>query len=214
MRFLRRGYGWESSCANRFGEAISSHSWSENRHAGWHFVFPDVRRGWISVSLHPDLPQHLPPLHPLQHLCLLLLLMFSSASRLSMEMEDLTYGPQGIMILCRSQLVLWLLLSILGRYMPPLQYSPPPLVHLPSYHRSPFGGKSQANDLKQALLGRQPKHLLAFLLLFFFKKKSMCAFFLSPPSSLRHYWHSPSLGLFPCLFHWGQWKSQAWGVSL
>jgi len=39
------------------------------------------------------LPQHLPPLRPLQHLYLLLLLMFLLASRFLMEMEDFAYGP-------------------------------------------------------------------------------------------------------------------------
>jgi len=63
----------------------------------------------------PYLPQRLPPLHPLQHLRLWLLPIFSLDSRFLMEMEDFTIGPQGMMILCQSQLVLGSLLSILWK---------------------------------------------------------------------------------------------------
>ena len=133
--------------------------------------FGYVGRGWISVSLHPYFPQRLPPLCPLQHLYLLFLLLFSPALRFSIEMEDPTCGPQGMMILCRSQPVLGSLLSLLKKSWVQLQHSIPSLVHLLRCHRSPFGGKGQAKDLKQALLRRQPKHLLAF------QKKTKCVFF-------------------------------------
>jgi len=43
----------------------------------------------------------------------------------------------------------------------------------PALHHSPFGGKGQAKNLKQTLLGRQPKHLHAF-------QKKLCFFSLFP----------------------------------
>jgi len=47
------------------------------------------------------------------------------------------------------------------------------------HHRLPFGAKDQAKDLKQALLGRQLKHLLVFP-----KKIKNVYAFLLPPSPL------------------------------
>ena len=123
-----------------------------------------------------------------------------------MEIEAPTRGLPGMLILCRSQLVLGSLLLILGKYWTPLHHATPFPVHLPSHHCSLFGGKGRATDLKQELLGRQPKHL------FTFHQKKKCLFFLFPSLfSFGVIWHSPPLGVSPCLFHRGQWKSQAWG---
>jgi len=36
------------------------------------------------------------------------------------------------------------------------------LVHLPCLYRLSFGGKDQAKELKQVLLGRQPRHFITF----------------------------------------------------
>jgi len=69
-----------------------------------------------------------------------------------MEMEDPIYG-----------LPVMILLLTLGTFWTPLHHSTPSPVHLPSPHRSLFGGESRAKDLKQALLGRQPKPFYRFL---------------------------------------------------
>jgi len=74
------------------------------RLARYRFVY--VKRGWISVSLLPYLPQHLPPLHPLHRLYLhslqrqylRLLLMFLLVLRSSMEIEDPIFGNSGMMV--------------------------------------------------------------------------------------------------------------------
>ena len=52
--------------------------------------------------------------------------------------------------------------AILERQWIPLYNFTPLLVHLLFHRRLPCGGKSQAKDLKQVLLGRRPKHFIAF----------------------------------------------------
>jgi len=93
-----------------------------------------------------------------------------AASRHLMEIEAPTYGVSGMLILCRSQLVLGFLLLILGKYWAPLHHPTPSSVLLLSHHCLLFGGKGRATNLKQALLERQPKHLFVFHK----KKKKLC----------------------------------------
>ena len=66
------------------------------------------------------------------------------------------------MPLLRFQLILGSLLSVLPKALILFRHFISPPVHLPNHHRSLFGGKGQAKDLKQALLGRQPKLFTAF----------------------------------------------------
>ena len=91
-----------------------------------------------------------------------------------MEIEALTCGHPGLLLLHRSRPVWESLLLTLGKFCTPLHYSTPFPVHLPSRHCPLFGGKGRATDLKQALLGRQPKNFFAF------EKKKGCVFPLSP----------------------------------
>ena len=80
------------------------------------------------------------------------------------------WGLWAILIFLRpSQLVLTTLLLILGRWnMYP--YSPFRLLHvLTSHHHLSIWGKGQAKDVRQALLGRQPKYCIPFQ-----KRKEKC----------------------------------------
>ena len=79
-----------------------------------------------------------------------------------MDMGDLPCCLPALPLVLRpSPLVPQPLLLVLGRQRILLHIFTPPPGHLPHHYRLPFGGEGPAKDLKQALLGRQPKAFTA-----------------------------------------------------
>ena len=92
-----------------------------------------------------------------------------------MEIEVLTCGHPGMLLRHRSRPVLGSLLLTLGKFWTPLHFSTSPPVHLPSHHRSLFGGKVKLQTLNKRFLGGTPSFYSLS------KKKEKCVFPLSPP---------------------------------
>ena len=150
------------------------------------YLFRCVGRDWIYVSLYLHHLQCLSVPHPMRSLSRLTLPHLFLKLKCLMETGEPHMRPATS--ICIGEVVVL------------LHNSTPLLVHLLCHYRLPLGGKGQAKDLKQALLGKQPKYFIAFE-----KKnqnkKTVCHSSLALFSSLRRYWSSPTLGLFNCPFH-------------
>jgi len=180
------------------------------------YLFNFVEKGWTFISLNPHRPlcQLLP--HPWRSQCTLFPPKPSLQLRYLMEMGGPVRGLGIFLILLQPS---WAVLEaqfFIRERSRLLQLLPLHLLRISS-PRYPFlQGKGQAKDLKQALLGRQPKYFITFGKKKNEKKerKTVC---LSPPpnpplSSSTISFPVP-LVFFICPFHCGQWKSQAWGWS-
>ena len=135
-------------------------------------LYPSIcmRRGQISVFLHPHHLYSLLTSHLLRSLGTMPFLLIVLQSWFLIEIEA---HPAPLDPFLPIPISFGITSAVLRRQWISLRNSTPLLVYLTYCRCISFGGKGQDKDIKQALLGSQPKHFITF------KKKML---FLSLPS--------------------------------